>query len=142
MEHMSEYRVQADSFMERSGTEMKIVRVGDVRGFPFDKKDKQMHTEYRVTMNRCGKSYEFPFYDCAAHYRKNKRPTSYEVLACLEKYPVEQDVWGFAKEFGYDINSKESFRNVSNIRDACDKQYKSLMNLFGKKWMEELRKIN
>ena len=142
MERMSDYRVQADSFLERSGTDLKIVRVGDVRGFPFDQSDKQMHHEYRVTMNRCGQSYSFPFYDCAANFRKNKRPTSYDVLACLEKYPVASDVWEFAKEFGYTIDSKESFDRVSDIRNACDEQYKSLMDLFGENWMAGLREIN
>ena len=142
MEYMSDYCIQADSFLERSGADIKIVRVGDVHGFPFDQSDKQMHTEYRVTLNRDGRSYSFSFYDCAANFRKNKRPTSYDVLACLEKYPVDPDVWEFAGEFGYIIDSKESYRKVSKIRDACDKQYQALMSLFGEKWMQELREIN
>jgi len=139
---MTEYQRQAEDFLARSGTTMKITRDGDVRGFPFDKSDHHMHEKYLISMRRGCRSYEFPFYDCAANFHTNKRPTAYDVLSCLEKYEVPSDDWDFAHEFGYDIHDKESFNRVSKIRKACEEQYAALYLMFGDQWMEELRQIN
>ncbi len=139
----SSYQQDAVNFLVRSGTVIKIVPYGEVRGFPLDQNDRSLRTEYRVTLRRGEQTYTFPFYDSAERHKKaNKRPSAYDILACLEKYPVQSDVWEFAREFGYTINDRKSFDRVSNIRAACEDQYNKLYRLFGKEWMNELRKIN
>lgn len=139
---LDEYDKVARFFLYISGTNMDIIKLGEVTGFPFDKTDKQKHYKYRVILHRDGKMYDFPFYDSAFNYAHNKMPTYYDVLSCLEKYEPEPDVWNFAKEFGYQITSKEEYNRVRKIQQECKEQYDSLLDLFGEVWMNELREIN
>ena len=139
---MNEYVKQANDFMVDSETTMTINRIGVVQGFPFDDKDKSPHVKYQVIMERKGKIYDFPFYDSTHNYQCGKSPTCYDVLACLEKYEPEPDVWDFANEYGYEINSKKSYERVSKIHESCVEQYEHLLDLFGEKWMEKLCEIN
>ena len=136
-----EYVTQANKFLYDSGTTLSYVKLGIVHGFPFDSKDKLPHYKYRIVLQRGEKMYDFPFYDSAFNYEKNIMPTAYDILACLEKYEPPEDVWSFASEFGYKIEDIQSFNRVSRIYSDVMEQYKQLLDLFGEKWMEELRKI-
>lgn len=138
---ISEYHRQAIAFLQESGTDMTIHRVGVVRGFPFDCRDKSPHVKYHVTLKRGDHFYDFPFYDSTHNYMRNLRPTSYDVLACLQSYPVEEDMWDFANEFGYEIDDKKSFDRVANIHRECLAQYNALHDLFGEEWMDKLAEI-
>ena len=89
MAKISEYEIQARQFLKESETECTIYRIGVVRGFPFDNADTNLHVKYNIVLKRDKKIYDFPFYDSAYNYLHDLRPTSYAVLACLEKYPVE-----------------------------------------------------
>ena len=142
MAKISEYHRQAINFLNESGTDCTIHRIGVVHGFPFDNKDTNLHVKYHVVLKRDKKIYDFPFFDSAYNYLHDMRPTSYDVLACLQSYPVEEDVWDFAREFGYTINSKESYERVANIHRECVNQYKALLDLFGEEWMNKLAEIN
>ena len=149
---MNEYNQQALDFLRDSETQMAITKIGTVDGFPFDPKDTYHHDKYIVVLTRNGKSYDFKFYDSAKNYidnlnrkycgQREVKPSAYDVLACLEKYPVEPDVWDFAAEFGYEINDKESYERVCKIHADCLDQYKHLLDLFGEDWMEKLAEIN
>ena len=138
----TKYQEQAEKFLEQSGTSMDIVRVGVVRGFPFDKRDRNPHIKYSVTMRRGNLSYTFPFYDSVKNYKVGASPTEYDILACVTKYPVDPNVWVFAKEFGYTIDSEESFNYVLGIHQSLFEQYRRLTRMFGGQWMERLREIN
>lgn len=142
MARISEHHRQAIQFLQDSGTDCEIHYVGAVRGFPFDSADTNMHAKYHVTLKRDRKIYDFPLYDSAYNYQHNLRPTSYDVLACLQSCPVEEDVWDFANEFGYTINSRESYERVENIHHECVNQYKALLDLFGEEWLAKLAEIN
>lgn len=141
---MTEYEKSAKDFLKKCGVSSRIRLIGSVKGFPFDEKDRYWHNKYRVTLTRgsAGKTYSFLFYDSARNYSTGERPTRYDVLACLEKYEVENDVWDFAREFGYDIHDKESYNRVCKIQKACMKQYEKLRWLFTEKEMAELQEIN
>lgn len=138
----SEYEKQVINFLIESGTPMEYIRLGTVIGFPFDKTDKNKHTKYRIILSRGEKSYDFPFYDSSYNYKNKIDLTPYDVLACLEKWEPEKDVWEFARSYGYDINSAKDFNNVSKIYQSCVDEYNALLDLYGEEWMEELRKIN
>lgn len=137
----SEYEMQARNFLRASGAKMRIVSAGIVHGFPFADRDRNWHNKYLVRIDRCGRSYSFPFYDSAYNTSRDERPTQYDVLACLEKFPVYDDVWDFADEYGYEIHGRKDFERVSNIHRACQTQYAKLLRLFGEELMEELQKI-
>ena len=95
---------------------------------------------YRVRIDRQGKSWTFRFSDCLHNYLNNKRPTPYDVLACIEKYEPYGDVWDFAREFGYEICDRDSYRKVERIFKAVAREYKNVVRMFGD-CMDELCEI-
>ena len=139
---ISEYLQKALDFLKDSGTEITINRVGVVNGFPFDNRDANPHVKYHVVITRGRKFYDFPFYDSTRNFLHNLRPTYYDVLACLQSYPVDENMWDFAREFGYEIDSRESYERVENIHRECVNQYKALLDLFGEEWLDKLAEIN
>lgn len=138
---MSNYELQAKRFLHKAGARMSITYAETVTGFPFDERDSNNHNKYIVRIDRGGKSYRFPFYDSAVNTWHDKRPTAYDVLACVEKYEPEADVWDFADEYGYTIDSRAEYRRVERIWRACTEQYKKLRRLFGDELMDDLREI-
>ena len=72
---------------------------------------------------------------------KRKPPTAYDVLACLTKYEVSGDVWEFAREFGYEIDSRESFNRVDKIHMSVIQEYRDVCKPFGDV-MEQLCEIS
>lgn len=142
MARISEYQQQALDFLKESETTIRISGMGVVHGFPFDDRDHSPHKAYNVVLKRGQKFYNFPFYDSTFNYCHNKRPTAYDVLACLQSYPVEEDMWDFVNEFGYEIHSKDDYERVSNIHHECLAQYKALLDLFGEELLEKLAEIN
>ena len=138
---ISEYQKQALDFLKETETSIKISDMGVVYGFPFDNRDSRPHTAYNVVLTRGNKFYSFPFYDSTHNYELNKWPTAYDVLACLQSYPVEEDMWDFANEFGYEIHSKDDYERVSNIHHECLRQYRALLDLFGEELLDKLAEI-
>lgn len=137
---MTEYEAQALNFLKKAETQCHISRMGEVEGFPFDDRDRLWHYKYLVTLTRHKKQYRFTFYDSFANWQENKRPTKYDVLACVEKYEVPENVEDFAAEYGYDI--VDDYKRVSKIHKKCKEQYERLMDLFGSELMQELQEIN
>ena len=85
-------------FINRIGLHVEIRENGQT--FPrWDLLNK--HNTYKVKIERDGETYTYDFCDSLDNTEKGKRPDEYDVLACLEKYPVGsfQD---FCDEFGYD----------------------------------------
>lgn len=141
---MDKYYNQAVEFLRKSGTDCEIKEVRVVFGFPWEteKDNRHPHVKYAVVLRREKKTYDFPFYDSTWNFQHNQRPTCYDVLACLQKYPVEADVWDFAREFGYEIRDRKSYNRVLKIHQECIDQYEALLDLFGPDLMAELEEIN
>lgn len=146
MEIMNEYEMQAAAFLKKAETHMTISRTGEVQGFPGDEpgslSSKMWRYKYQVTLSRNKKQYRFTFYDSHDHWQKNKRPSRYSVLACVEKYPAADTTEDFAHEFGYRLDTDADYRKTEKIRIECQKQYDRLLDLFGPDLMAELREIN
>ena len=152
---MSEYRNQANSFMENIGATMTATFL---RHAPHFEGDKDSRDIYRITLARPGNGgfkMEFDFGQSiansappthpgmAAHWAKLKKripPDAYSVLACLTKYEVDGDVWEFAKEYGFEINSRESYNRIDKIHMAVIQEYRDVCGLFGDV-IEHLREI-
>ena len=65
------------------------------------------------------------------------KPTTYDVIACLEWYPIF-DFENFCLDFGYDTDSIKAF----NIYTECQKQQKELFELIPEeKIREQIREI-
>lgn len=136
---MSEYIQQAEEFLKRTGTVIKIRKKGVVEGFLFDN-DKLPHIKYSVTLQRGLKRYSFPFYDSYYNYKENKEPSVYDILASLQCYPIEENIDDFVNEFGYKINNAADYNRVQRTWHNCRLQYNKLVNLFGLD-IEQLREI-
>ena len=138
---MSEYEIQANEFLKKAETKMTISRTGEIHGFPFDPHDTLWHYKYQITLTRHHKQYRFTFYDSHHNWLNNKRPSRYDVLACVEKY--DPDTFdSFVSEYGYKIEGNGDYKRVRKVYEACSKQYQRLLDLFGVELMEELREIN
>lgn len=145
---MNEYDIQAREFLKKHNAKMVISHVmekGYVYGRPTSEWKRSTMTNgwlYRVRIDRNGKTWSFQFSDSLHNYLNNKRPRPYDVLACIEKYePYYDDVWDFAKEFGYTICDRESYRETERIFNAVKKEYRNVERMFGD-CMEELCEIS
>lgn len=138
---MNKYDQQAQDFLNKTNTEMKIRRTGAVKGFPFDNHDGHMHHRYRVTLTRGDKKYSLSFYGSTVYYKENKRIRPYDVLACLQKWGVADNMWDFANECGYTIRTDEEYKNVKTIWKNCKKEYEALLDMYNDKEMDELREV-
>lgn len=137
---MSEYTKQAEDFCKKHGVKMTISHVSGAYG-EWKRSTMTNGWLYRVRINRNGKSWSFNFSDSLHNYLNNKRPTKYDVLACIEKWePYYEDVWDFAREFGYDINSRETYQKTERIYKAVEKEYANVVRIFGD-CLEELQEI-
>lgn len=138
---MNSYEMSAKNFLNHAHCKMQILQTGVVNGFPNDPKDTMKHNKYRVVLIRNGKTFDFDFYGSHADYLNGKKPTAYDVLACIEKYEYPLDPWEFAREFGYEIECEDDYNRVRKIAEACREQYEGLLDLFGEELMEELQEI-
>ena len=131
----SEYDVMAINFLKRIGAKMTISHISEGKtsycsGF-WKKSDMTGGWLYRVRIDRNHKTWSFNFSDSKANYINNERPTPYDVLACLTKYEPYGDVWDFANEYGYKINSRETYENTERIYKAVKKEYENVVRIFG-----------
>lgn len=126
---MNEYERQAKDFLKKTGAKITISYKDYA---PYFEGEKEYRNIYRIRIDRNGKSWSFNFGDSIASTNNGDRPTAYDVLACITKYePLEADVWDFAKEYGYFIDSKEEYKRVSKIFNAEQKEYKNVCRIFG-----------
>ena len=67
-------------------------------------------------------------------------PTSYDILACLEKYEVGT-MDDFFHEFGYEVKSADDIFCFLNTYNAVVKEYRDLCRIFTEEQMVMLREI-
>ena len=141
---MNEFTKLAKDFLKETNTRCTISYIDTVQN-PWNATDickYWRHNRYRVRLDRNNKTYSFIFTDSYSNCENNKRPTCYDVLACLQKYePYWSDVFEFAEEFGYEFHSREDFKRVEKIFKAVCKEYKNVDRLFHDV-MEKLAEIN
>ena len=66
-----------------------------------------------------------------------EKPTAYDVLTCLVKYPVES-FEDFCKDYGYDDDS----RKAETIYKLSKKEWSEMSKLWSEKELEMLREVN
>lgn len=137
---MNEYDIQAREFLKKYGAKMTISHVFDEWG-GYRKGKITDGWLYRVRIDRNGKTWSFSFSDSVYNRQHNKRPTPYDVLACIEKYEPYGDVWDFAREYGYEINDRDSYKETERIFKAVCKEYRNVIRMF-EDCMDELCEIS
>ena len=65
-----------------------------------------------------------------------KRPTAYDVLACLTKYPVDT-FEDFCADYGYDEDSRKAYKTY----EAVKSEWQNVAMLWNETELEELREI-
>ena len=101
--------------------------------------DKDFRNIYTVRIDRNGKSFSFQFGDSVMNTVNDKRPTCYDVLACLQKYDVGT-FEDFISEFGYTIDSYEDNKRINKLYKAVVREYDKVTRIFGDV-MNELQEI-
>lgn len=99
------------------------------------------HRKYSVVIKHNGRQYTTT-YQCNI---KNV-PTVEDVMYCLYMDSTACDyigsnVWDFANEYGYTIESKEDYNKVQKIVKACERTAKALSRLFTSEELVELAEI-
>ena len=120
-----EYEMMANEFLKKTETTFKVV---SYQG----KEDKwnNLMDKWNVKLVRNGETWRFPFYMGSGN--KGKKPTAYDVLACLTKYDVGT-FEDFCADFGYDVFDDYGRRNNKNYRTykAVKAEYKHVVEMFG-----------
>jgi len=135
---MSKYTEQAEQFLKDCGAKLEIVYDGC--DYYFDD-DKQPRDIYIFKIKRNGKQYSAKFGNSIKAMEDGTSPTAYDILACLQKYAPDGDVWDFASEYGYAINSRKTYESVSKIFKAVTREWHGVERLFGDV-LEQLQEIS
>ena len=136
---MSEYTEQAEKFLRDTGTKMHFEFLFHGPHFAGEKESRDV---YRVTIERGDKSMSVDFGQSLSssglkpvkgrsYVSTRVAPAAYDVLSCLQKWEPESDVWEFANEYGYEVNSRESYNMVDSIHMAVIREYKDVCRVFG-----------
>jgi hypothetical protein len=135
----TDYEKQAKDFLRKTKVKISIGRGKDKK--PLWAKDGQEYGQhYKIGLYRgeAGhvKSVYFDFWGSVNDKIEGKRPTAYDFLACIQKYPI-LSFDEFCSDFGYDndsISAMESYKAVL-------KEYAKVSSIFNGKELEELQKI-
>lgn len=135
---MNEYVKAAEQFCKRNGIKITIVYSG--MESPEWDAGREVNV-YDVYIRRPSRhhSMKVKFYDSLANTWDGKRPSKYDVLACLEKYDVGT-IEDFVSEFGYEVNSWNDVKRIERTYKAVVRQYKQVQRVF-EDCIDELREI-
>lgn len=133
---MNEYITNAKNFLKSCNAKMSISFKRYGRHFADDKDFRNI---YNIRIDRNGKTFKFTFGDSVYNTNNGKRPTVYDVLACLQKYEVGS-LDDFINDFGYEVNNKEDLKRVNKLYKAVSREYEKVNRIFGDV-MNELQEI-
>ena len=133
MRKISEYEQTAIDFLKNHGAKMTISHIKENGYWKVSNMTGGWLYRVRIDRNVNGKnkSWSFQFSDSKHNYWTGKRPSKYDVLACIEKSEPYGDVWDFANEFGYTIDDRESYKKTERTYKAVCKEYRNVKRMFG-----------
>lgn len=116
-----DYNGKMREILRNNEIKVKIIYLTD-SFVDWDKNN--LHSQYKVILERGNKKMKFDFWDSIYNTQNGKKPTVYDVIACLEWYEIE-DFENFCLEFGYDTDSIKALK----IYLKCQKQQKELFEI-------------
>ncbi len=124
MKTKNEYDLQAEKFLSDTQTELSAEWVEHGRHFEDDKATRDI---YEITLKRGGRSFTFRFGQAIAD--TGKRPTAYDVLACLTKCDPGS-FEEFCSSYGYQNDRRrQSRKNCAGFTNRkAEKIYKAVLN--------------
>lgn len=137
---MSEYTKQAEKFLKDTKTKMKVKFIKHDVYFIGDKDTRDI---FKITFKRNKKQFSLTFGQSLNDSTKggDKHPTSYDVLACIEKYDPST-FEDFIMVYGYNDHSLNEYPKVKKIYNAVIKQWKQVKGFWNNKELDQLREIN
>lgn len=145
------YQKQAKDFLKNAGIEIKINFFKNDSHFEDDKESNIFRDIYKVVFKRKKQNridnkiskFTVIFGNSIQATNNNKKPTEYDILACLQKYDLG-DFSDFCLEFGYE----EFYKNCNGynkksmkIYKACVKEFEKVVKFFNDEELELLREI-
>ena len=124
---MNEYTATAKDFLKSCNAKMSITFKRYGKHF---ENDKDFRNIYTVRIDRNGKSFSFQFGDSVMNTQNGKRPTCYDVLACLQKYDVVT-FEDFCSEYGYAPVYWYERKRVEKIYKAVTREHEKVIRIFG-----------
>lgn len=142
----SEYTEQAEEFLRKTNTKMTITKVKT--GINPNWNDNTIRDIYRVTFTHNRVTRWILFYNSVHSTERGIAPTPYDILACIQKYAVEDDFEDFCYEFGLEPYIENIYGNIHrnksayNIFLAVQKEYQKVLDLgYTDEEMELLQEI-
>ena len=145
---------QAEKFMESNKLSFRAVRVdsrtdglgdipteGPMVNGDWARAENKYRRHFRVEFRTLANDFALVtfFSQGSAHTEK---PSASEVLECLAsdaRSVVDcHDVWDFAEEFGWDVDSADAGRHLSRVFAGCMETHEALHTLLGGSSFEEL----
>lgn len=164
---MNEYTEQAEKFLEKTNTKLTIEFIKYDLYFPGDKEKRliwkftltrgsrsysstfggSVNDVYKTFLDK-DKPYRLTVADVeelekrsrSSFHRKKidaNKPTSYDILSCIEKYEPDSDLDSFASNYGFEKPSE-----AVRAHKACIEQYNGIAKLFNEDELNELQEIN
>jgi len=147
----TEYDIQAEKFLEKTGTTFEAKKIGHFPYFPDDKVSRDV---YKITLARGGKTFSFRFGQsivrsegykptpkrgqteheyqmaCLKARKAVRPPTPYDVLACIEKYDPGT-FSDFYSDFGYSddsIKARDIYFSVQNQWKEVNRMFPDVLD--------------
>lgn len=127
----TDYQKQANDFLQATNTTFTASYKEHSKYFPDDKEERDI---YNIVLKNASHRYRFTFGQSITN--TGICPTAYDVLACLEKYPV-YDFDTFCGDYGYDTDSRSAYKTYK----AVLREWKNVEKLFTPDQIELLQEI-
>lgn len=131
MTTQTNYQEQATDFLKATNTTFAASFKTHDYYFSGDKETRDI---YNVTLKNGSHRYRFTFGQSISN--QGTAPTAYDVLACIEKYPV-YDFADFCANYGYDEDSRSAFKTYKAVK----REWENVNKLFTEDQLELLREI-
>jgi hypothetical protein len=132
----NQYKEQAQKFCDKNGVKMSI-ELAKVQSAPlWAVEGSQYGLKYNIKIERADRKWDFSFWGSVHDKENRKKPTAYDVLACITKNETGS-FQNFCDDYGYDTDSRKALETFL----AVGKEWENCERLFGDV-IEELQEIN
>jgi len=131
---MQDYTEQAQKFLRINNVKLRIKK--SLIQEPAKWSDGVSGYKYGIEMSTSRGVYRFPFWDSIANRQENKKPTVYDVLACLDVY--EGSIDDFTTDYGY--GDQPTSKTIETYNAVIDQslQLKHILNPVALRQLQEI----
>lgn len=130
--NMSEYEMQANYFLAKTDTTLRIIFLKTGKYFTDDTEARDIYT---CILSRNNKDYDFTFGQSLKDTKLKRKPNAYNILSCIEKYKFNS-FEEFCAFYGYNNDSIKDYK----IYEKVEEQGAAICAMFSD-CIDELRNI-